>query len=134
MRQSRMNPMKIGLMKSMKLRKSHLICAMIMPIMKKKLVAPEESASEEESGNRNRKKHFEYDELDMEYEEMLEKRANINTEESDMFYCHKLTAEEKKDLFKQTNDIYDYSSSAISFTFQSDPIRYGYQNKINCNG
>ena len=78
----------------------------------------EEEESEEESGNESEETLFEYDDLDMEYEEMLEKRANINTEESDMIYYHKLTSDKKKELFKQTNDIYDYSSSAIPLRFK----------------
>ena len=61
---------------------------------------------------------FEYDKLDEEYEEMLEKHLGVNSEEADMHYYHHLDQEKKKQLLQKTNDIYEFTSNNVPLRFK----------------
>jgi len=61
---------------------------------------------------------FEYDDLDEEYEEMVDKQSGINSEENDMEYYHHLESEKKKHLMEQTKEIYRLTSSDVPLRFK----------------
>ena len=61
---------------------------------------------------------FEYDKLDEEYEELIEKHMGVNSEEADMYYYHNLKHDKKKELLQKTNDIYDYTSNHVPLRFK----------------
>ena len=61
---------------------------------------------------------FEYDELDEEYDELLEKHVNTNDEEKDMEYFHYLSPETKKNLIKESKEIYKMNDSETPLRFK----------------
>ena len=61
---------------------------------------------------------FEYDKFDEELEEVLDSHASINSEEHTMEYFHKLEEEKKKDLIKQTKEIYNINDSEVPLRFK----------------
>ena len=65
----------------------------------------EESSDEEYS--------FEYDSLDEEYDELLEKHSSANTEEHDMEYFHNLEKSRRESLIQQTQEIYKINDRKI---------------------
>ena len=79
----------------------------------------EESGSESEEGESSDEEYsFEYDSLDEEYEELLDKHTSINTEEHDMEYFHNLDKEKRKSLISQTQEIYKMNDSNIPLRFK----------------
>jgi ATP-dependent Lon protease len=73
---------------------------------------------DEESDEEGEEYSFEYDELDEEYEEMIDKHAAVNTEEHAMEYYHFLSSEKKQRLMEETKEIYKYSASDIPLRFK----------------
>ena len=61
---------------------------------------------------------FEYEELDEEYDELLEKHVNTNDEEKDMEYFHYLSPETKKNLIKESKEIYKMNDSETPLRFK----------------
>ncbi len=61
---------------------------------------------------------FEYDELDEEYDELLEKHVNVNDEEKDMEYFHYLSPKTKKNLIKESKEIYKMNDSETPLRFK----------------
>uniref|UniRef100_A0A6C0F5F1 Uncharacterized protein n=1 Tax=viral metagenome TaxID=1070528 RepID=A0A6C0F5F1_9ZZZZ len=77
-----------------------------------------ESENSEESDDSHDETLFEYDKLDEEYEEMLEKHLGANSEEADMHYYHHLNHDKKKELLQKTNDIYEFTSNHVPLRFK----------------
>ena len=78
----------------------------------------DEDEDEEEDESDDEDYSFEYDNLDEQYEEIIEKHSSINTEEHDMEYYHYLDKEKKSKLMKDTEEIYKYSSSDVPLRFK----------------
>ena len=78
------------------------------------ILSPELSDSEESSEEYS----FEYDEYDEELEDVLESHASLNSEENTMEYFHKLEEDIKRDLIKQTKEIYNINDSEVPLRFK----------------
>jgi ATP-dependent Lon protease len=76
------------------------------------------SGSETATDSEEESEGFEYDELDEEYEELLETHASLDTEEKDMEYYHHLSPEKKKTLLTMTKDIYELHGSHVPLRFK----------------
>ena len=82
----------------------------------------DESEEEEESGEES-----EYDELDNEYSETVEKYASDNTEDGNLDYFHTLDKDRKTKLIKGIKEVYEAQSSNI-------PLKFKHENMIEEKG
>mgnify|MGYP003344604642 CR=1 FL=1 len=71
----------------------------------------EEKSSDEEYS-------YEYDDMDEKYEELIDKQMLKNSEESNMEYYHYLEKEKKAEIYKLTQEIYEYNGSNIPLRFK----------------
>jgi ATP-dependent Lon protease len=74
--------------------------------------------SNDEEDEEDEEYSFEYDNLDEKYEELIDKHALLNSEESNMEYYHYLPKEKKEYFFRKTKEIYDYNGKNIPLRFK----------------
>tara|TARA_B110000971_G_C20009580_1_gene500920 strand:- start:157 stop:2136 length:1980 start_codon:yes stop_codon:yes gene_type:complete len=61
---------------------------------------------------------YEYDELDEQYEELIDKQLLLNTDESNMEYYHYLSTGQKETLLRTTREIYEINGSNTPLRFK----------------
>jgi ATP-dependent Lon protease len=61
---------------------------------------------------------YEYDDLDDQYEELIDKQMLLNSEESNMEYYHYLSKEQKESLLQTTKEIYEINGSNTPLRFK----------------
>tara|TARA_A100001037_G_scaffold304630_1_gene342060 strand:- start:1097 stop:3070 length:1974 start_codon:yes stop_codon:yes gene_type:complete len=61
---------------------------------------------------------FEYDEYDEKYEDLIDQQMNLNSEEANMEFFHKLSETKKKELIQKTQEIYNLNDKNIPLRFK----------------
>ena len=81
-------------------------------------ISDSETDKNNDSDSENEDYGYEYDKLDEKYEELIDKHALLNSEESNMEFYHYLPTEHKEKILKMTQEIYDYNGTNTPLRFQ----------------
>ena len=78
----------------------------------------EEYDEDSDSDSSSSEFEFEFDELDDQYNELIDENSTVNAEENDINYFHHLEKEKKEKLISDMKTIYDMNGSNIPLRFK----------------
>lgn len=81
-------------------------------------ISESETEKNNDSDSDNEEYEYNYDKLDEKYEDIIDKHALLNSEESNMEFYHYLPKEHKEKILTMTQEIYDYNGTNTPLRFQ----------------